>query len=362
MLIKLDMLSPEAREQADKLGILQYLVTPDSRTYGFRLSKHWGIRLVETTNPLGTQIAADADKKIQLIDPFPRIPAEIWTRWMKLAFHFVDTTRQNDGIDRVSEVSCKFSRKNDDPTSWDCWIPKQTVGGGSVHANFGELVNIVTGEKIDHWPPDGSFDAGSSHSHNTMSAFFSQTDDNSELGCPGFHAVVGKLDRKTSEYEIATSIVLDKRRFMIEESDKLVDLDPKGGLVDFHKNVLDVISTVNPTKVVSSVATSHRAELGRAAFGLGDFPNSADAVRRTEENAKKATEIRPLKPFEEHKIRQARQGTVFLSDNKTVKTGQIKSAVKRMAHTMKVLMSDADGLTEVLDQLERLGLKVEFKK
>jgi hypothetical protein len=361
MFIKLDMLSPEAREQAEKLDILQYLVTPDSRTYGFRRSKHWGVRLIETTNPLGTAIAPDADKRIQLLDPFPRIPSEIWTRWMKLAFHFVDTNRQNDGIDRVSEVSCKFSRKNDDPTVWECWIPKQTVGGGSVHANFGELINIVTGEKIDHWPPEGSFDAGSSHSHNTMSAFFSQTDDNSELGCPGFHAVVGKLDRKTSEYEVATSIVLDKKRFMIEESDKLIDLDPKGGVVDFHKNVLDVISTVNPKPIAQ--VTSHKAELGKAAFGLGDFPDSADAARRSQQHAtKEPKEPLPLKPYEEHKIRQARQGTVFLSDNKTVRVGQIKSALKRMTQTIKVLMSDTDGMTEVMDQLEKLGLKVEFKK
>jgi hypothetical protein len=173
--------------------------------------------------------------------------------------------------------------------------------------------------------------------------------------------VVGKLDRKTSEYEVATSIVLDKKRFMIEESDKLIDLDPKGGVVDFHKNVLDVISTVNPKPIAQ--VTSHKAELGKAAFGLGDFPDSADAARRSQQHAtKEPKEPLPLKPYEEHKIRQARQGTVFLSDNKTVRVGQIKSALKRMTQTIKVLMSDTDGMTEVMDQLEKLGLKVEFKK
>ena len=35
------------------------------------------------------------------------------------------------------------------------------------------------------------------HSHNTMPAFFSKTDDRDEAGYPGMFAVVGNLDRQT---------------------------------------------------------------------------------------------------------------------------------------------------------------------
>lgn len=209
--------------------------------FGLRNSPAWGRRLVPVADPISIDLdPADFDR-LELPAGFPRIPAEIWSRVVLLYFYFCNPN--NKTVDSTTEVSVRFTRKRSDPSIWRCWVPKQEVGGGTVHARFDQgMVDIVTGEMLEGatWPPEDEYDAGSSHSHNTMSSFFSTTDDSNELGCPGIHIVVGNIDRTNNKYTMLSSIVLDKKRFLVNSPD-VVDRVPLNG-TKFHEKVLEVVT------------------------------------------------------------------------------------------------------------------------
>jgi hypothetical protein len=124
-------------------------------------------------------------------------------------------------------------------------VPKQIVTGTHVEADLRQSVDLETGEEYTMFPPLGWVHAGTSHSHNTMSAFYSPTDDASELSVPGLHIVVGSIDHKKMEYEYIASIVLQKNRKSVDLFD-VVDTEPVKD-VPFHDKVLDYISVVIET-------------------------------------------------------------------------------------------------------------------
>jgi hypothetical protein len=80
-----------------------------------------------------------------------------------------------------------------------------------------------------------------------MSAFFSSIDDEWELGVPGLHVVLGKINKLTGEYEVEASIVLQKQRKAIE-LEQVANLDHQN--LPFHPNVLNYVEKYKapPTK------------------------------------------------------------------------------------------------------------------
>ena len=163
---------------------------------------------------------------------FPRIPAEVWSAWVKLCFHFCE-----QGV--RTEVSCRLM--HDETGAWRILVPRQEVGGASVRVKtFDESVDLITGEEHTFYPPEGWRPLGSSHSHNTMGAFFSGTDDQYEISDPGAHIVVGGISTKTRQYEIASSICANKTRFKLPHYDVLLDATPIQDST-FHPKVLEYV-------------------------------------------------------------------------------------------------------------------------
>lgn len=143
------------------------------------------------------------------------------------------------------EVSCVFARKGPDFKEWRILVPKQKVSGGSVDADFSELCDIETGEVFEGFPPDWHH-AGSSHSHNTMSAFFSATDDRSELGVPGLHIVVGSIKKNEGTYTYKASVVLRQLRKNVDLDDVVAtQSDDDNENYTFHPKVLEMVTTKN---------------------------------------------------------------------------------------------------------------------
>lgn len=181
----------------------------------------------------------EADETITLeelktfkLGQFPRIPAELWTAWVKLCFHFCE-----QGV--KTEVSCRLM--HDETGSWRILVPRQQVGGASVRVNsFDESVDLITGEEHTFYPPEGWRPLGSSHSHNTMHAFFSGTDDEYEISDPGAHIVVGNIRTNTRNYDIAGSICANKTRYRLPHYDVLLDATPIPES-NFHPKVLEYI-------------------------------------------------------------------------------------------------------------------------
>lgn len=205
----------------------------------------WGSYLRMTDDPeANVEITEDHLKKFELKENIHKIPPELWSRWVKLCFYFVD--KVPDSV----EVSIRILRKEDNPSEYRFLVPEQKVSGASVRVdNFDKAIDIETGEEIEQYPPAGWIPVGSSHSHNTMQAFFSGIDDKYELDDPGIHLVIGSIDTKNMKYTIASSVVGSRRRFEVSY-DKLVDATPVEGIT-FHPKVLDYVDWTTPTQFLN---------------------------------------------------------------------------------------------------------------
>jgi len=208
--------------------------------------------LLEEARRGGVELSDFERNGIRLNKNFSRIPADLWSRWIALCFYMCPQTGSTMSASMHGsqlEVQVCLLRNleiTDDGLTragpkWKMVIPKQIVSGVSVKADLNKCIDIESGEVYTQFPPEGWLHAGSSHSHNTMSAFFSGVDDKSELTCPGFHVVIGNINHKDKQYTYASSVVLRKMRKNIE-LDEVVDITPAEH--EFHKDVLNYIDTV----------------------------------------------------------------------------------------------------------------------
>jgi hypothetical protein len=206
----------------------------------------WGSYLRQAFDPDANAVITDEHlKHFELKEGIHKIPAELWAKWIRLCFHFVNK------VSSSVEVSVRILRSSEDPSVYRILVPKQKVSGASVRVdNFDEAIDIETGEEIVSYPPDGWVPVGSSHSHNTMASFFSGTDDKYELGDPGIHLVVGSINTTSMNYTIAASVVGSGRRFLVPYTE-LVDATPITG-AKFHEKVLDYVDYTTPVTTYST--------------------------------------------------------------------------------------------------------------
>lgn len=210
----------------------------------------WGSYLRPTDDPDANVVVDEENlKQFQLKENIHKIPSHLWTRWVKLCFHFVDKVTSS------VEVSIRILRSEEDPSQYRFLVPRQKVSGATVRVDtFDESIDIETGEEFTQYPPVGWIPVGSSHSHNTMSAFFSGVDDQYELDDPGIHLVVGSINSSKMTYSIAASVVGSRRRFIIAYTDLVDatwDLD-----ASFHEKILDYVDYITPATYVSRYPTT----------------------------------------------------------------------------------------------------------
>jgi len=237
----------------------------------------FGAVLRPADDPDGIVISDAAYKSIRMEPDFPKLPKELMSRIVSLYIWLMEK-RPNGSAggtpDSAREVSVVLLRDVETMKRWRVLVPRQVVGGASVEADFTKgLCDIETGEEITEWPPAGWSHAGSSHSHNNMRAFFSGTDDRSELPVPGVHFVCGHFVKKDDKwsYEIAPSIVYKRTRYEkvadgAEARDMEWDdiLDASSAAEEHHAKVLDYVSVETP-KVWDSAA--FRANAGKGGTG-----------------------------------------------------------------------------------------------
>lgn len=182
-------------------------------------------------------------KMFELKEEVYQIPSNLWSAWIDLCFFYAEKINKN------LEVSIRILRSETDPSQYKFIVPKQEVGKASVRAkDFQKSVDLISGEELTSYPPDGWVPIGSSHSHNTMDAFFSGTDDQYELSDPGIHIVVGSINNETDEYNLSVSITANNRRFIVNKEDekRIIDFN-----FDFDSTydpkVLEYVSVFQPT-------------------------------------------------------------------------------------------------------------------
>lgn len=121
----------------------------------------WGSYLRPCSDPdANVEIKKEHLEQFQIREDVHRIPADLWTRWVKLCFYYVDK------VPLTVEVSIRFLRNAANPSEYRAVVPKQHVTAASVRAdNFDECCDLVTGEEFTSYPPEGWIPVGSSHSH-----------------------------------------------------------------------------------------------------------------------------------------------------------------------------------------------------
>jgi hypothetical protein len=206
----------------------------------------WGSYIRPCFDPeANVEITENHLQQFQIKKDIHRIPADLWARWVNLCFYFVEK------VPATVEVSVRILRSNEDPSKYRIVVPKQKVSAVTVRAyDFNQCIDIETGEEFTQYPPEGWIPCGSSHSHNTMGAFFSSEDDKYELNDPGIHLVVGSIDTNKRTYTIAASVVGSGRRFELEYTHLVDALRVEG--VTFHESVKDYV------ECNSSLATTHK--------------------------------------------------------------------------------------------------------
>jgi hypothetical protein len=213
----------------------EFIRTPRNGCFQVRTNA-WGSFLSPVPDPdAHADLEDGALERFELNTGIDKIPADLWSRWVQLCFHFAHL-KQGD-----LEVSCRLLRKDDDRSQWRILVPQQEVSGASVRIDtFDSSIDIETGELIETYPPAGWVPAGSSHSHNSMPlAKFSSIDDKSELGCPGLHIVISHISIAKNTYVPTASVTANHRRFYLDDAADVVDLTPAG--TTFHRSVLDII-------------------------------------------------------------------------------------------------------------------------
>lgn len=208
----------------------------DGRAYRSYTSPAWGTFSPVPMREPDPTISDATPRTFTLRDDVPRLPRELFQPLLALYFDLLRT-----GGGEAKEVSVVLLRNEADPSRWRIVVPEQKVGKASVRARFEKCRDLITGEQLS-WPVDGWYHAGSSHSHNDMGAFFSTTDDASELAMPGLHFVVGSLDAKQRTYDVAASIVLRGHRFRFERTRLIDDQWDKSTPCVYHPDVLQLIT------------------------------------------------------------------------------------------------------------------------
>lgn len=235
------------------MPILQVLRTPKGGAVGADYFPGHGTILRPVDDPDGVALDPELFTAIRLDPNFQKIPASLANRISDLYVTMLG--RQKEAgftfnlTDSQKEVSVVLLRDEETQTKWRVLVPTQVVGGASVEADYTKpLCDIETGEKVEQFPPPGWLHAGSSHSHNTMGAFFSSVDDKNELPMPGVHFVLGGFRQSTDEgvswnFDVAASIVYHHRRF-----ERVIEQGPDGQRV-FRKLVWqDILEFTLDTK------------------------------------------------------------------------------------------------------------------
>lgn len=219
----------------------------DGQLYEVVKERHLGIGAIKVQECHGEELSDQFLNGFKLDKNFPKIPWALWESWIQLCFKFCNYKKgKSKSIHPTYEVGVSLLRSlNDSFQTWKIVLSKQSVSSARVDAKLDSCIDIVTGEEYDHFPPDGWVHAGTSHSHNTMSAFFSGTDDDYELTIPGIHIVVGKIDKKESRYELKASVALRGERKDVDPFD-VIDFSQSENHVGknptFNKKVLSYVS------------------------------------------------------------------------------------------------------------------------
>jgi len=198
---------------------------------------------VDKISTLGN-VAADASYDL------PKIPRH---QFAKIVDFFKEIHAQH------SSEAIVLVHFNEETEHYKIQCPHQKITGGSVQY----LRNIIY---------EGYDNICTIHSHSSMSAFHSSTDDHDEKDVDGLHITVGRVDWDDGQFELSCSIVFNGTRFIVDPMDYI--------------DGLENIEHIRPKPVNTY---SHWA----SHFNLPGWLNKAPAVKEDKEDKKETIKTTP---------------------------------------------------------------------
>jgi hypothetical protein len=184
------------------------------------------------------------EERFELNPDLPPIPKELWGRMVNLFIHMAKNFANSQEVQ--VRLLYRLEGPDESGTPWKIVVPRQTVGPGHVDSpNLNDSCDIVTGQPVGNYPPEGYVDAGSSHSHHTMTlSFSSSVDDPSDLASQGIHFLINSVkfspEGKTTYYpEARISYRQNFYYLTFEQVGQVVDLTPT--TETFHPTALTYI-------------------------------------------------------------------------------------------------------------------------
>lgn len=203
-------------------------------------SRAWGSWYKIVEDPKGVEVPVEQLTAFYLRENFPKLPLEDLRRIVTFYRRYITNLSPHSRAD-TNEVQVCLLRDTETLNNWKVLVPRQEISPVTVEAITSESCDLETGEEYRVFPPEGYAHAGSSHSHNTMSSFFSSKDDAGEINVPGLHFVIGNIT-KTS-FSIKASIVVQQRRYIIDPREVIefadVLMETKGEGVSLTALVVD---------------------------------------------------------------------------------------------------------------------------
>lgn len=194
-------------------------------------------------DPEATHDAPKADEMFELNQSLPQIPKHLWGAMIDLFIHMA----RNHANPQEVQVRFLYNLEaQEGEMPWKIVVPRQAVSSGSVNSpNLQDCCDLITGVPLSQYPPEGYVDAGSAHSHNTMSVSFSYTDDTTERRSQGIHFLIRSIKfSKTSNPTYVPEARISYRQnfypLSFEQIQQVADLTPTDDT--FDRNVLTYIT------------------------------------------------------------------------------------------------------------------------
>lgn len=172
----------------------------------------FGTTYREISDPAGIDKPACIDE-FQLLEDFKKVPYKLFASIIAFMHKY-----EKENI----EVQVILLRNKDDDSLWRAIVPRQIVTGASVEAKTDICYDLISGEKTA-FSSDDWFYSGTMHLHpGKLGAFWSSTDDASELTSPGLHCTIGHLTKDI--LEICCSITINGNRYVYSPEQVISDV------------------------------------------------------------------------------------------------------------------------------------------
>jgi len=194
--------------------------TKKDGVYGLTINSLHGAYWRKVNDPDGVE-TPDYIDKFELLPDYPRLPRHLFGA-------IVNFFNQFERLNR--EVQVILYRNDEDLREWRVMVPKQENTIASVKADLKIQVDLITEEVVEDLPENWLF-AGTMHLHpGNLGAFWSATDDESELKNPGLHCTIGYLDAEA--LDICASVTMNGNRYpfapnLVIESTQIVNKSTK---------------------------------------------------------------------------------------------------------------------------------------